>query len=508
MRRALVAAPLLPEYDRESGGQSIWDFVMFLREEGWAVSFASENPLAGERYARLLRQRGVAVYRGFGERLDEALAYGGFELAVCAFWYVGERLIPRLRALSPNTCIVVNTMDLHFLRAARRQLAAGRGRPLDADYGSDAARELNVYAAADAVFAVSRKEAQLVGDFVGDSGLAHVVGDNEEASLGGAAFAQRSGMVFIGNYRHPPNVEAVEFLCREIAPRIDPALLDEHPIYLVGNELPADLAAYAATRRGVKVVGWVPAIAPYLERSRLSIVPLRHGAGTKRKVLQALAAGTPTITTSVGAEGLDVRHGEHILVADDPSDFAAHVSRLLVDEPLWLRLAAAGKDFVRGGYGRDDARKGFLAAVERVLERPPKKPTDALEPLVRVNGVARPLYRDLVARVREEIRAAVPDGSTVAVVSRGDDELVDLEGLVGWHFPRAANGVYAGFYPRDGRAAVEQLEAVRAAGADYLAFPQTAFWWLDHYPELAEHLRRNGDQILDREDACLVYRLN
>ena len=82
----------------------------------------------------------------------------------------------------------------------------------------------------------------------------------------------------------------------------------------------------------------MPSLVPYLQRARISLVPLLHGAGTKRKVLQALAAGTPTVTTSVGAEGLEIRDGKHALIADDPAAFAAAVERLLHDPELWARL--------------------------------------------------------------------------------------------------------------------------------------------------------------------------
>ena len=73
----------------------------------------------------------------------------------------------------------------------------------------------------------------------------------------------------------------------------------------------------------MRLVGWVPSVQPYIERSRLSVVPLLHGAGVKRKVIQSMMAGTPVVTTPVGAEGLDLVQGEHALIAADAADLAA-----------------------------------------------------------------------------------------------------------------------------------------------------------------------------------------
>lgn len=115
-------------------------------------------------------------------------------------------------------------------------------------------------------------------------------------------------------------------------------------------------------------------------------------------------------------------------------------------------------------------------------------------------------YQQMLRRIRSIASSRLPSESTVIVVSRGDDQLLQLGDRVGWHFPQTADGVYAGHYPADGREAVEQLERLRARGAEYVLFPQTALWWLDHYEELREHLNRNYLRIWDDEN-CLIFQL-
>jgi hypothetical protein len=116
-------------------------------------------------------------------------------------------------------------------------------------------------------------------------------------------------------------------------------------------------------------------------------------------------------------------------------------------------------------------------------------------------------YGQQVGRVRQIACRLLPPDATVAVVSRGDEQLLDLNGRRARHFPRMADGIYAGQYPADSAEAISQVDAVRAAGADYLLFPATAFWWLDHYPGLREHLERHHRMVVRQQHVCLIYAL-
>jgi hypothetical protein len=115
-------------------------------------------------------------------------------------------------------------------------------------------------------------------------------------------------------------------------------------------------------------------------------------------------------------------------------------------------------------------------------------------------------YERLVDRIRVRVDGVVPAGARVLVVSRGDDELLELDGRHGAHFPQLEGGVFAGFYPADSDEAIAQLERARQAGADYLLFPRTSLWWLDHYAEFAAHLRRRYAEVAGDDD-CLIFAL-
>jgi GT2 family glycosyltransferase len=114
-------------------------------------------------------------------------------------------------------------------------------------------------------------------------------------------------------------------------------------------------------------------------------------------------------------------------------------------------------------------------------------------------------YRQLVERFRAEVAEAVPAGSSLLVVSRGDRALLELAGLDARHFPQDGEGVYLGHHPADSEDAIEQLESLRSAGAAYLVLPSTAYWWLDHYADFAEHLRSR--YAPSERDTCTIFSL-
>jgi hypothetical protein len=116
-------------------------------------------------------------------------------------------------------------------------------------------------------------------------------------------------------------------------------------------------------------------------------------------------------------------------------------------------------------------------------------------------------YRWVVGCIPEVANAALPLETTVAVVSKGDEELLKLGGArQGWHFPQDDEGVYAGHYPADSVGAISHLEILRAKGAEFLLFPTTAFWWLERYRKFGEHLDSHYRRVWD-DETFIIYQL-
>jgi GT2 family glycosyltransferase len=119
-----------------------------------------------------------------------------------------------------------------------------------------------------------------------------------------------------------------------------------------------------------------------------------------------------------------------------------------------------------------------------------------------------PAYQRLTQRIREIVADTLPTGATVLMVSKGDEELLNIEGHSTRHFPAADDGSWAGHHPTDSDEAVAALEAMRAAGGEFIVFPRTGMWWLEHYRGFTEHLEQRYEAIVREEDTCVIFALS
>jgi glycosyltransferase involved in cell wall biosynthesis len=192
--------------------------------------------------------------------------------------------------------------------------------------------------------------------------------------------AQADTLVFTGLMAHAPNADGVRYFCAEVLPLI----WQRRPsvrLLVVGTDPPPDVRALdqGATGR-VRVLGAVPDTRPYLAESRVAVVPLRSGSGTRLKILEALAMERPVVSTTIGVEGLEVVDDQHLLIADQPAAFAAAVLRLLEDRVLARRLAAEGRALVERRYRWDAIGTQWQRHLHDLARRLP--PTPARAPTV------------------------------------------------------------------------------------------------------------------------------
>jgi glycosyltransferase involved in cell wall biosynthesis len=156
-------------------------------------------------------------------------------------------------------------------------------------------------------------------------------------------------ILHIGTMYWPPNIDGVRWFLREVYPIIRRQRPDV-VFDIVGSRPPQSLQKISEAGVGINVTGYVTDPTPYLEQAGVFIVPLRAGGGMRVKILNALAQGLPVVSTSLGAEGIAVRNGEHILLADQPADFAAAVVSLLEDPALVARLSRNGRRLAEEVY--------------------------------------------------------------------------------------------------------------------------------------------------------------
>jgi glycosyltransferase involved in cell wall biosynthesis len=181
-----------------------------------------------------------------------------------------------------------------------------------------------------------------------------------EPLAGGKAFAEREGLVFIGSFQHPPNTDAVLWYASEVLPRIRERLPGVKT-YIIGSDPPPTIKSLAA--EDLVITGFVPDVTPYFNGCRVSVSPLRYGAGVKGKVNLAMSHGLPVVATTPSVEGMHLTPGVDVLVADDPETFADAVALAYGDKALWTRLAEGGRENIRAHFSPELAR----AALTRML---------------------------------------------------------------------------------------------------------------------------------------------
>jgi glycosyltransferase involved in cell wall biosynthesis len=170
-------------------------------------------------------------------------------------------------------------------------------------------------------------------------------------------------VLFQATFDYTPNVDAAEWLVTEVAPRLR-ARLPGVEVRLVGTPVPGVQRHHRPP--AITVVGTVPAMETELERADIAVVPIRYGSGTRLKILESFAHRVPVVSTTVGAEGLQVVHGVHLLLADDPEAFAAACERLLTETDLRTQLVDAAEELYLERYERSTARVRIEALVREV----------------------------------------------------------------------------------------------------------------------------------------------
>ncbi|MDI9556513.1 MAG: glycosyltransferase [Pseudomonadota bacterium] len=371
----LVCDPLLPMFDRASGSLRLFHILKALVQLGYHVTFISRDSDHAERYGPILRDLGIETYAGDPAAkeqagsliiapfvdLEDILRKRSYKAAILCFWHLAEYYMTLIREHSPGTAVIVDSVDIHFLREAREAELKQDDR-LKAQVLENKKREISVYGKADRVWVVTTDDRSAIQPLVPEVPI-DIIPNIHEKIEDTKTFGETTDLLFVGNFNHRPNIDSVEFLCDEILPLLQ-AELPDVKTHIVGNNPPEAVKKRASDR--VVVTGYVENLAPYLKTARISLSPLRYGAGMKGKVGEALSWGLPVITTSIGAEGMGLVDGHDALIADDPREFAMKVIRLYNDAELWNRLSANGKRTVETQWSPEAIRQRLTAALQEI----------------------------------------------------------------------------------------------------------------------------------------------
>ncbi|MEG3437413.1 glycosyltransferase [Pannus brasiliensis CCIBt3594] len=364
----LVIDSYVPLYDKESGCVRLLNILKILLEMGYSVIFFPHNGYPEQPYTSTLQQMGIEVIYGTERNNNlEAKLLDRLPL-VDVVWLCRPELCDQYMDLirfQKAVPIIYDTIDLHFLRLKRQK------DYLDPSYQNTTwswetyqKLEVNYAKKASATVVVTEDERQTLLSL----GVENVrVIPNVHAphtATENVPFEERSGLVFIGSYNHPPNIDAVKWLCTEIMPilwRSRP----EITVTLLGSNLKEEVASLASDR--VIVTGYVENPEPYFAKARVFVAPLRFGAGMKGKIGQSMSLGLPAVTTKIGAEGMGLIDRQDVLIADTAEDFAAAILELYDNRELWEKISRNSLESIER-YSPANVRKSLEELLSMIRE--------------------------------------------------------------------------------------------------------------------------------------------
>jgi len=390
----LFIAPILPTFDRDSGSFRLYQVLKLLREEGHRITFLAQAG-AGNfdhgPYKNALEVLGIDVIAFDPERLEERtgirinapqvdleelLSTRRFDACYIYFYFTAAYYLKWLRDYSPKTKIIIDSVDFHYLREHRAaELSQDNEALLRAE--QTLRNELFIYEQADLVIMVTDEDRRAL---LGHSSKisAEVIPNIHPSGDEPPSFSARTGIIFVGNFFHTPNADAVLYLVNEIMPLVRKRL-PEVMLTIVGNSPPPQIQAVAD--QFTRVTGYVKSLKPLLDSHRISVAPLRFGAGMKGKVGEAMSAGLPVVASPIAAEGCSFKNGEDILVAQDENEFADMIVTLYTNEAIWSQLSRNGHRSVKDKYSPESLRTSIRAILSNAIDDPAKHLTTSSEPI-------------------------------------------------------------------------------------------------------------------------------
>ena len=339
-KSVVIFCSVIPEYDKDSGSNRLKEIIQAYIEMGYYVLMIKNKTYQNkEPYIEYYERLGVNVFYEHllsvtaGKYLEKQLSK-----PTIAWFYnpdVFEEYYETAQKHLPAATLVFDMVDVHHLRYKRAVELEPENIKFKKQYERYKRIEEDAAKKADYVITISDFEKKYMGQFCNPEKIItvsniHYTKTAIERSL---PFEQREDILFIGS-THAPNIDAIYFLYNEIMPLVWKQL-PHLKVNVIGNvnELIKDVH-----HPDFILHGYVPDIEAYFLSNKLMVAPLRYGAGVKGKIGQAFEYYLPLVTTSIGAEGMQLTDAENALISDDKEGFANAVIRLYTDKALWLKL--------------------------------------------------------------------------------------------------------------------------------------------------------------------------
>ena len=371
-RHVLIIDAVTPTPDQDLGSIDMMNLIRILISLGRRVHFVPQtNYIHAGHYTDQLQKMGVECvyfppYKTLEHYLNDNAAL--FDTVILCREPIAANVIKTVGKQLPKAKVIFYTVDLHYLRTERQAALTN-----DAEIADDAARtkesELALIDGADVSILLSEFERELVAKECPQAATA-VLPLIRDIPGRAAGFRDRRHVVFIGSFNHPPNIDAVRWLVDEIWPLVtaqDPSIR----LNICGSNMPPQIEQMCRDVHGVDAVGYVADLAAVFNQCRLSIAPLRYGAGLKGKLATSFGYGVPGIATPVALEGMSADGLDDCrLEGRSAKELADLVVKYYASESEWQRASDASLAYVQRHFSFDVVREKVAAVLKALDERP------------------------------------------------------------------------------------------------------------------------------------------
>ncbi len=358
--RVIIFDHEVPTPDQDSGSVRMSLILKTLANWGRPV-FVAVYQSAGKEYEALLEKEGVQI--ASMAEYKNIIKTGDVYAAILSRASVADAVFSTIRKLDPSIKVIFDTVDLHHLRLQREYQLTG-----DINYAAESAllrkQETRFANLSDQVWCVTPEDKESLQMEAPNANI-KVIPNIHRLQNRGRAFAEREGLFFIGNFNHRPNVDAVHYFMHKIFSHIQ-ASIPGAKFYIAGSHMPDEIKWYGSNCNGVTALGYVRDVDSLFNSSRVFVAPLRYGSGMKGKIGQALAYGLPVVTTSVGSEGMGLKHEDEAMIANDEEVFAQMVVEVYRSPELWQRLSDKGYKHIEKLYSPPIVKNSIYAVLSEL----------------------------------------------------------------------------------------------------------------------------------------------
>jgi hypothetical protein len=343
----LIIDVKIPEYNKDSGSRRLTEIIKILRKNNIGVFLMADlkEYRYNSDYIDFFREMGVVVYEPAIDSFNRIIKKDDFLKMVMPkvnyVWMhrpeIFEKYCDIVKRYNEKVKLFFDMVDFHYLRFKREyELNGDRKILLNAE--KYLKMELENCRKADKIIVISDTEKETLKSFYEDDSKTVTIGNIHQfiKNENKVSFVERKGLLFIGGFDHRPNVDAVEYLHKEIMPLIWKSNPDIS-ISIIGSNPPDSISSLHSDK--FKIEGYIKDVEPYFQNAKIFVAPLRYGAGIKGKIGQSLEYGLPLVTTDIGAEGFDFGADKSTMTANTAQQFVDNILMLNQNEDLWNSIS-------------------------------------------------------------------------------------------------------------------------------------------------------------------------